>query len=79
MGTEPDLSRLAWSLDTHGAAGHHRALLRVARLARLAGVSTVLVEILADVEAPEIARLRAFGHVAAELARRRPAETCPAA
>ncbi len=42
------------------------------RAARAAGVSPSLVDVLADPTEPEVARLRAFGHVAAALAARPP-------
>ena len=74
-----DLALLAWSLDEHDVAGNGDALSRVARPAPIAEAPSVLVEILIDAEAPEIARLGAFGHVAAELTRGPPAEVCAAA
>jgi hypothetical protein len=64
------LLELAWDLEFHGFAGHRQevALRPVIRAARVLGVSRTLVDVLADPAEPEVARMRAFGHVAAALA-----------
>jgi hypothetical protein len=66
--TTPQLLRLAWDLESFGFASQEVALRPVIRAARAAGVSPVLVDVLADPAEPEVARLRAFGRVATELA-----------
>jgi hypothetical protein len=63
-----ELFALAWELDAHGFAGQEGAVRRVVRSARALGLSPTLVDILADPTEPEVARLRAFGHVATTLA-----------
>jgi hypothetical protein len=63
------LHDLANDLAAGGLARHEAAVLDVVRVARSVGCSPVLVAILADRTEPEIARLRAFGHVATILAR----------
>ena len=62
-----DLLQLAWDLESHGFAGRDAAVRAVVRAARAACVSSVVVDVLADVDAPEVARLRAFGHIASAL------------
>jgi hypothetical protein len=68
----PHLVDLAWDLDSRGFEGHEVAVRQVVRSARAAGVSRTLVDVLADPSEPEVARLRAFGQVAAALATARP-------
>jgi hypothetical protein len=73
MHTDPgrpgdQLPDLAWALSSDGFAGHEESILQVVRWARAARVSPVVVDILADPSEPEVARLRAFGHVATALA-----------
>jgi hypothetical protein len=65
---EVQLPDLAWDLASGGFERHEVAIRQVVRWARAAGVSTVLVGILADRSEPEVTRLRAFGQVAATLA-----------
>jgi len=77
-----DLSRLAWDLASDGFVGHEADVRQVVRTARQEGVSPVLVGVLADPQEPAVARLRAFGRVAAaidERARRRHVVTSHAA
>ena len=64
----PQLLQLAWDLEFRGFAGQEVALRPVIRAARVVGVSSTLVDILADPSEPEVARMRAFGRVAAALA-----------
>jgi hypothetical protein len=64
-----ELFALAWELDARGFAGQEAAVRRVVRAARAHGVSRVAAEVLADPTEPAVARLRAFGSVAAALAR----------
>ncbi len=66
---------LARDLEHDGFQGHELSIRQVARSARAAGVSSVLVDILSDPSEPEVARLRAFGRVAAALAAAAPAAT----
>jgi hypothetical protein len=59
---------LSWDLANDGFQGHEPSIRQVVRLARAAGISAVLVDILADPSEPEVARHRAFGRIAAALA-----------
>ena len=68
------LGELADSLASEGVSPNEVGLRQTARWARAAGVSTVLVDLLVDSTAPEIARMRAFGKVAAVLATPAPAQ-----
>jgi hypothetical protein len=68
----PNLVDLAWDLESRGFEGHEVAVRQVVRSARTAGLSRTLVDILADPAEPEVARLRAFGELAAALALRPP-------
>jgi hypothetical protein len=77
-----DLADLASELAADGFAGREAAVREVARAARAAGVAPVLVAVLTDEREPLVARWRAFGRVAAELAARdaeRPADAALAA
>ena len=67
----PDLDLLALELEAHGLAGCDLAVRAVVSAARTAGLSAVLVDVLGDNAEPEIARLRAFGHLAILLSRLR--------
>lgn len=66
-----DLSQLAWDLDSHGFAGRDAAVRYVERSARVAGLSPVVIAVFAGSAEPEVARMRAFGVIAAGLARLR--------
>ena len=66
-----DLTELASDLVSDGFAGHEAAVREVVRAARIARLSTVLVDVLADPREPEVARLRAFGRLSARLALRK--------
>jgi hypothetical protein len=70
----PDLQLLAHELAATGFVGHDAAIASVSRSARAAGISPVLVDVLADPAAPEVARLRAFGMIATRLAQAAPAQ-----
>jgi len=63
-----ELAELAADLASDGIAGHEPAVRDVVREARRVSVSPVLTGILADPRQPEVARLRAFGRIAARLA-----------
>jgi hypothetical protein len=63
------LLRLAWDLEARGFTGREVAVREVVRVARAARLSPVLVDVLADPSEPEVARLRAFGHIATALSR----------
>ncbi len=67
----PDLHLLAQEIESHGLVGHESAIDAVCRAARTAGLSPVLVDVLADPHQPEVARVRAFGMLTARLAGRR--------
>ena len=64
----PDLHLLAQEIESHGLVGHESAIDAVCRAARSAGLSPVLVDVLADPHQPEVARVRAFGMLTARLA-----------
>lgn len=64
-----ELHQLAWELDAHGFAGRDAAVRNVVRSARVAGLSPVLIAVLAEPAEPEVARMRAFGTIAAQLSR----------
>ena len=64
----PHLTELALDLASDGFGGHEHAVHSIVRSARERGVSPTLVAILADARQPEVARLRAFGRIAAALA-----------
>lgn len=76
-----EIERMAWDLERAGLGGRDdvaarsiaRSIARLVDRARPAGVSPVLIDVLADAAAPEPARIRAFGRVAVELAARRAA------
>ena len=67
--TSSELFALAWDLDARGFAGQESAVRGVVRAARARGLSGVALDVLADPTEPAVARLRAFGNVAAALAR----------
>lgn len=64
-----ELNRLAGAIDADGIGAHEQAVTTVLSLARGAGVCAVVVDVLADRAEPAVARERAFGRVAVELAR----------
>ncbi|MBA3289709.1 MAG: hypothetical protein H0U21_17145 [Acidimicrobiia bacterium] len=70
-----DLLQLAMDIEARGLKGREADVRQVVRAARVAGISRVSVDVLADDAQPEVARLRAFGTIAAALdrLRRRPA------
>jgi hypothetical protein len=67
-----DLEGLATQLDSDGLEGHDEDLRALAIRARRAGISASLVDLVVSPGAPEMARLRAFGKIAALLADARP-------
>jgi hypothetical protein len=62
-----DLEQLGVDLDRRGFAPHEPAVRQVVRLARTYGLGGAAVGVLADTNAPEVARMRAFGIVATAL------------
>ena len=64
---EIDIDELAWAVAEDGPAAHHEELVAVARNARSAGVASIAASVLADRDAPHVARQRAFALVSAEL------------
>ena len=63
-----DIDQLAWVVAADGPDAHHGALVALARRARSAGIAGVAAGVLADPTAPAVARQRALGVVATELA-----------
>ena len=70
-----DLLRLALDIESLGFAGRDAAVTRVVHAARVAGLSSVSINILADSNQPEVARMRAFGKIASGLSRVRDDQT----
>ena len=66
--SSPDLTQLAWDLASDGFVGRENAVRQLVATARSRGVSPVATAVLVDVTEAEVARLRAFGIVAAQLA-----------
>jgi hypothetical protein len=62
-----DLEQLAFDLDERGFAGQEAAVGQVIQLAKTYGVGGAAVVVLADAAAADVARMRAFGIVAAAL------------
>lgn len=62
------LEDIAADFDSYGIAAVEAALAAVVDRARRAGISPVLLSVLADPTEPEIARARAFGIIATRLA-----------
>jgi hypothetical protein len=63
-----DIEQLAWVVAEDGPKAHHTELAAVARSARASGVALVAADVLADRDAPAVARQRALGMVALDLA-----------
>jgi hypothetical protein len=63
-----DIDQLAWLVAEDGPAAHHGALVALARVARATGLACVAAGVLADPTASAVARQRALGIVATELA-----------
>lgn len=63
-----ELDHLAWAIDSDGLARHEDAAGAVVAQARLLGVDTPLVDVLADTKLPAPVRERAFGKVVNALA-----------
>ena len=76
---ERDMDRLAWHIELHGLVGKEEALRNVVQLARTSGASRLLADVLADRTEPEVARIRAFGLLALQIAARRPVQHALAA
>jgi hypothetical protein len=77
-----DLAEMGWDLASDGFAGRETAVREVVRTARANGLSPVLAGILGDPRQPTVARLRAYGRIAAALGAieaRRPAAVASAA
>ena len=70
--SDREIERLAWHIELHGLAGHDEAIRNVVQRAHTAGASPVLAGVLADRNEPEVARIRAFGLVALQIAARGP-------
>jgi hypothetical protein len=62
-----DLEQLGVELDSSGFVGREPAIGQVVQLARTYGVGGAAAGVLADTSAPDVARMRAFGIVAAAL------------
>ena len=65
--SRPDVTDLAHDLASDGFARHEHAIRALVRIARQHGVSPVLADLLADPDAPQIVRQRAFGRIAVAL------------
>ncbi len=63
-----DVIRLGFELDAHGFNGREASIRQLVRNARSRGVDGPAVGVLADIAAPDVARLRAFAAVSAGLA-----------
>lgn len=61
------LIRLGYELDAHGFTGHEADIRQLVRTARSQCVDGAAVGVLADIAAPDVARLRAFAAVSAAL------------
>jgi hypothetical protein len=66
--TDDAIDESAWKIEVHGLAGLEDVAQQVARRADREGASPVLAAVLADPHAPEVARIRAFGLLALQLA-----------
>ena len=67
--TTQRLAQVAWTIDQRGINSIPAAALReLGFLARSAGGSQVLSDVLVDTTAPAVVRQRAFGHIASLLA-----------
>jgi len=62
-----DAIRLGFELDAHGFNGREAAIRQLVRNARSRGLDGPAVGVLADIAAPDVARLRAFAAVSAAL------------
>jgi len=73
-----DTSTLARIIDIHGLgeAEHHVA--RIVAVARRCGINTASVDVLADLDQPEVPRLRALARVQRDLAHSPVARTAAA-
>jgi hypothetical protein len=58
-----ELNQLAWAIDSDGIVRHENAATAVVEQARSFGVTSPLVEVLADATLPAPVRERAFGKV----------------
>ena len=67
--TNQRLDQIAWTIDQRGINAIPAAALReLGFLARTAGASQILSDVLVDTTAPAVARQRAFGRIASVLA-----------
>lgn len=62
-----DAIRLGFELDAHGFNGREADIRQLVRNARSRGLDGPAVGVLADIAAPDVARLRAFAAVSAAL------------
>ena len=63
-----DTIRLGFELDAYGFTGREAAIRQLVRTARSRGVDGAALGVLADIAAPDVARLRAFAAVSVSLA-----------
>ena len=78
--TTQRLDQVAWTIDQRGINSIPAAALReLGFLARSAGGSQVLSDVLVDTTAPAVARQRAYGRIAALLAEPVPPTCAPCA
>ena len=78
--TTQRLDQVAWTIDQRGINSIPAAALReLGFLARSAGGSQILSDVLSDPAAPAVARQRAFGRIASLLADPAPTKCAPCA
>lgn len=71
------LDQVAWTIEQRGINAIPAAALReLGFLARSAGGSQILSDVLVDTTAPNVARQRAYGRIASLLAEPTPTPTC---
>lgn len=67
--TSQRLDQVAWTIDQRGINSIPAAALReLGFLAKSAGASKILTDVLVDTKAPSVARQRAFGRIASLIA-----------
>jgi hypothetical protein len=67
--TDEQIDRWSHAIAADGAAAHEDAVAALAQVAAGAGASPEVLAVLADAEAPEVARARAWSNAAAAVRR----------
>jgi hypothetical protein len=71
--TDREIEQMSWRIEaTRSLRDETAGITAVVHRAAAEGASPVLIGVLADPTAPEVARIRAFGKLALQLARPRP-------